>query len=222
MFNPYQGPPPLPGRGDETPDATYHGVGKVVSTWEAVEFEFSRLYSVFSNDPDGESLRQYSESTISRYRLDELGKQAERYFLSRPCQQVEGQFDRLVASARALLSRRNEVAHGIVSDMSKITAYSRNFVREARGRPQWALFAPYHTLRQHGDNGLPQYAYTGAVLLVLAEALFDFYEEVRAFRLSLLPPAQRAARTRPLPAKRKALSRSLSPKRGRRPSPRKR
>jgi hypothetical protein len=74
-------PPPLPDRGDEHRDAIHLGVGRIMTAWETIEFELSRVYSVFAGDPDGDAMRRYGEPTISRLRLDGLAETAAPYFV---------------------------------------------------------------------------------------------------------------------------------------------
>jgi len=55
MSNPWD-PPPTPSYADDDSDKTFCGVGYVMSAWETIEFELSRLHSVFEGDPDGDAM----------------------------------------------------------------------------------------------------------------------------------------------------------------------
>ena len=56
MTSPWEAPL-LPDQGDDNENDTYLAVGKIISGWETIEFELSRLYSVFERDPDGLCMR---------------------------------------------------------------------------------------------------------------------------------------------------------------------
>jgi len=186
MLHNWEFAPPLPDHGEDSPDPLFFGVGKVMSGWEMIEFELSRLYSVFAGDPDGAAMRDYGKHTVAHFRLSNLSEMADRYFIKRPCQGCEGKLLSILAKLRNFASRRNEVAHGIVFDVQKIVAFTENFVPAARGRPQFLLIAPFYQLKQHAPDGLPAYGYTSQTLQAMIPAMLDSFGEVHEFRVDLL------------------------------------
>src|SRR5262245_12448662 len=72
------GPLPFPTRGDDDEALTHEGVGRVMSAWEAIEFELSRTYSIFESDPDGPSIQDYGKGLsngtepVTRIGVEEL------------------------------------------------------------------------------------------------------------------------------------------------------
>lgn len=186
MSHNWEFPPSLPDRGDDSPDAVFLGVGKVMSGWETIEFELSRLYSVFAGDPDGDAMREYGKPTIARLRLEGLSKAANSFFVKRPSQEREGRFLSIVKHLGHFASRRNEVAHGIVFDVQRIKAFTEKFVREARNKPQYLLIAPYHQLKQHGLDGLPAHGYTSLTLEAMIPAMAEPFRALDQFRRDLL------------------------------------
>jgi hypothetical protein len=177
--------PPLPDHGDDDEDTVFLGVGKVISAWETIEFELSRLYSVFSDDPDGETMRGYARNIFST-RLDALIDQASQYFTRRPSQQMEGAFRDLCSLLRRLAQRRNEIAHGFVFNIEPVAAFNIRFVPQARGKPQYAVIAPYYSLKQHDPDGLPAYAYNRAAMEDLIGTMATLFFAIQAFRKSCL------------------------------------
>ena len=85
--------PPLPRNGDPNPNKTYAHVGFIMSRWESLEFELSRLYSLFLGTLDGtEAMRAYGKGRIFPERIDNLAKAADTHFRILPCQKREGRF----------------------------------------------------------------------------------------------------------------------------------
>jgi hypothetical protein len=185
MTSPWEAPL-LPDQGDDNENDTYLAVGKIISGWETIEFELSRLYSVFERDPDGLSMRKYGTPTITRLRLDGLLEAAERYFVISPDQELEGTLHELMIPLRALASRRNEIAHAIVMDISNIEAFLTFLAVEVLGRPHYAAIAPYHQIKQHDRWGLPAYAYTKANMFQLQMKMSDVYRRTNILRLAIL------------------------------------
>jgi hypothetical protein len=202
MRHDWEFPPPLPDRGDDNRDTVFLGVGKVMSAWETMEFELSRLYSVLASDPDGDAMRDYGKPTIARLRLDGLWEAAERFFVKSPSQEREARLATILARVRHFVSRRNEVAHGIVYNIEPIAAFSQHLAQDARGKPQYALIAPYYQIKQHASDGMPAYAYTRQMLEALIPAMAGPFHEIERFRLDLLAPDKsRVVPKKPSPAK---------------------
>ncbi|MET0528535.1 MAG: hypothetical protein ABW003_09360 [Microvirga sp.] len=207
--------PPIPACGDDDPDVVFRGVGKVMTGWETIEFELSRLYSVFAGDPDGEAMREYGENTIARLRLDALSRKADEFFIRKPSQEREGKFASIICQLRFFASRRNEVAHGIVFDVQKIKAFTEHFHRSVRGKPQYALIAPYHQLKQHAPDGLPAYAYTSLILEAMIPAMAKPFAQLDRFRRSLLAREKSpSVLSRPSAGKEKKRRRNVGQRRG--------
>lgn len=192
MLDPFAAPA-LPDRGEADPDTIYLEVGKLMSGWEAIEFELSILYSVFVDDPYGESMREYGKKAVPRFRLDALATSAETHFQRNPNQEREGEFNCLIGRLLRLLDRRNEVAHGIVFNVERVSVYTKNFAPEFLGKPQYLLIAPYYAFKQHDPDGLPAYGYKQDTLIALFAAMAKTLSEISGFRASLLDGKQDVA-----------------------------
>jgi hypothetical protein len=189
MSNPWD-VPPIPNRGDEDEDATYAGVGRVMSRWEAVEVELAHLYTIFVNRPhEADAIKAYGMGRIFAERLALLREAAERYFVSSPDQAIEGAARELLDRVRRYSDRRNEVAHGIVRQMRWVRGVRDNLAQDAVGRFQHCLVPPHYTFRKFDQHNRPTYAYASAELLTLDEKLFWLAHEVQDLRLRLDPEA---------------------------------
>ena len=58
---------------------------------------------------------------------------------------------------------------------------------DVRGRIQYGLIPPYHTLKKHGEDGIPLYAYTSTQLLKFEESMSWVEIELANFRRQILP-----------------------------------
>ena len=107
MSNPWDRPP-IPKRGDEHEDITFAHVGRIMTQWETIEFEFSRLYSWFGGAFEEQSLViEYGAGRIFRDRATALARKAEEHFTSNTNQIRESEFHSLLVQARGYADRRN-------------------------------------------------------------------------------------------------------------------
>ena len=186
------GPLPFPTRGDDDDGLTHEGVGRVMSAWEAIEFELSRTYSIFHGEPDGPGIQVYGTGRIFQERLRLLRVAADRHFCRYPNQPLEGAFDRLGEALAWYADRRNEVAHGFVFAIHNMTYFMRRFGLRTGGKPQFLLIPPLYTVRNHTD-GLPDYAYAYTDLLLLRDRIHYLLGEIMQYRSNLLDSIERQA-----------------------------
>ena len=164
-------PLPFPACGDDDFKQTLYGVGLFITHWEAIEFELSRLYSFFAGDPDGEAVKRYGKGRIFVERLDILNKAAASYFVSNTNQQTEAAYDDLANEASGFSVRRNEIAHGIVMDVARITIFQQKMPLLDPSKKHIVLIPPYYAMRFHGSDGFPLYAYNSTQLETLSSYL---------------------------------------------------
>ncbi|MFM9850849.1 MAG: hypothetical protein ACKVP3_27455 [Hyphomicrobiaceae bacterium] len=178
-------PNPFPARLDEQERHTFYGVGLVMSRWESLEFEQARIYSFFAGDPDGLSVQlEYGKGVTFKERLSILRQKACSFFIRWCHQDIEGLFDLLTERAEELAQQRNDVAHGIVYDVSRMTIFNERYPPTFGRKRGYALIPPLYTLRRH-QNGLPTYAYALPELKTLASDVSELTNDVREFRESL-------------------------------------
>jgi hypothetical protein len=196
MPNPWD-QPPYPDHGEDSEEKLFTCMGRITSNWERIEFMLARLYSTFlSGDQNFELVKRYGKPRIFRDRFAALAIAAEQFFVRSPNQEDEGQFDLLAEYLLGFSSRRNDVAHGIAFQVNRLTAVTSHFRPEIRDREAWLVVPPLHTIRSHGDDGLPLYAYCaeyledlGDWLRILVVHLGDFRDRFTAPLLrSQLPP----------------------------------
>lgn len=176
----------LPAQGDKSHNVIFRFVGLVVTSWESLEFELSRLYSVFAGEPDGESLQEeYGAGRIFKDRLAILRRGAEKYHIAHPNQDHEGGFAFLCTASDGFAARRHEVAHGIGLRVDRIAHFQRMFEPWYGEKPQWLLVPPLYAKRWH-DKGLPSYAYSSKEMNELAARLLELGRVVGNYRRMLL------------------------------------
>lgn len=169
MANPWD--VPFPTRGDATEKLTHQGVGRVLSIWEMCELELARIYSAFVGDPDGRvTVDDYGQEIIFARRLFKLRASFAAYAMRYPNQDLEGPFVRISIAAERFADRRNEVAHGYVLSVEQI-GYFRQVISMRKGqRHHYLLIPPLYTVKKH-QQGLPNYAYSYAELMLLSRGL---------------------------------------------------
>jgi hypothetical protein len=164
------------------------GVGRTMTCWEATEFQLSRVYSIFVgqvDDPD--AMRSgYGSGRIFQERIGNLRKAADAYFRRDPHQPLEGAFDSIAEAVVGFADRRNEVAHGIVLDVKKVSYIASCMGLTDKTRPHFVLIPPLYLLRKHTELGAPSYIYTSAALKRLAGLILGVERNVRIYRREFL------------------------------------
>lgn len=182
MTNPWD-QPAIPQHGDANDSVLFEWVGRFISQWEHVEFNLSRLYTVFAGNPDdGESLREYGRGAIFKERLRGLRECANRYFMAYPNQALEAEFDALSIAAEGFSGRRNEVAHG-VSFPTRLLPF---FQDRTATRDRWAITPPYFALRNYDQSGYAKYGYTSHGLNELVLRMGALLIRMETFRKEML------------------------------------
>lgn len=179
--------PPLTIVGDDNDETTFAGVGRVLSRWEAVEFAFARLHSVFHGVIDGpEFLGAYGEGRIFKVRLGRLQGAADDFFIGHIDHSAEVNFQALVRAAEGFAERRNDVAHGVVMAISDFTIFRERMPADTPSGDRWALMPPLQTIKRHDDDGFPSYAYSSTELKELARLLAILSLEIGDYRKALI------------------------------------
>src|SRR5262245_43821723 len=108
---------PLPLMADEDDSILYEALGRAIVRWERIEHGLSIMYAFFDGGPRYQAMRAYGGGNIFRLRLDGLLRVASAWFVRSCNQELEGEFDRVIAACRGFSDRRNEFAHGLVEDV---------------------------------------------------------------------------------------------------------
>lgn len=184
MGNPWDSLP-IPRDADLDDKVTYEWVGRIIDRWEQIEFTLARLHSVFAGDPDGsEALREYGagRTVIDRDKLIRVS--AEKWFIRKPSQSREGRFEKFMRAYVGFSDRRNEIAHGVVHQVTGFTFFRQRTTR-ADYLVQYAVIPAYQVMKRYHDNGLPKYMYGApemmqleAKLIDLQLAIFEFLSEI--------------------------------------------
>ncbi len=178
-------PLPLPRDADLDDKATFQGIGRIIDRWERIEFNLARVHSVFVGDPDGSiALRQYGNGRTVPERDAIIRASAEKWFVKNPNQKREGKFDKFMQEYAGFADRRNEIAHGIVHQVSGFTFFRRRTTK-ADYLVQYAVIPAYQVMKRHHANGVPKYMYGSAEMALVEKhmvalnlAIWDFLQEI--------------------------------------------
>jgi hypothetical protein len=186
MSNPWDRPPaPTRFNGDTDAEVLFACVGRVISYWEAAEFELSRLYTCFGGSLDDQTLmHEYGEGRIFRERAQALDKKADEYCKRQSCQQREGDFDNLLRQCLGYADRRNDIAHGIVFRVDRITFFRDRIRPDRLHREHFAVIPPLYAHRWH-KGGFPDFAYTSRELSRLLNLLVGLRDAIENYRKRL-------------------------------------
>jgi hypothetical protein len=187
MGNPWD-PLPLPRDGDLDDRLTYEWVGRNIDRWEQIEFTLARVHSVFAGDPDGSAaLRAYGVGRTVPERDAIIRAAAEKWFAKNPNQRQEGQFDKFMQGVVGFSDRRNEIAHGVVHQVSGLIFFRQRTTR-ADYLVQYAVIPAYHVMRRFHSNGVPKYMYGTPEMTVLCERLMVLQLSIWDFLHEINPP----------------------------------
>lgn len=189
MSNPWDRPP-LPRRGDDSPETTYAAVGAVLSQWEAVESEVSHIYALCIGkmwEPEAYDL-YYASGRTTRNRIKTAREAGELYFMRNPSQEAEGAFNQVMRKVEGFSERRHEAAHGIV----RPAHWYRPLLAGTMDLPGSFVFClvPPHYQRswlEPTSRVMPQFVYSSIELHAIAGAIYQLLTEVIEFRHKYLP-----------------------------------
>jgi hypothetical protein len=176
-----------PVRGDSDINRLYEYLGRAISSWEHVEFELSRLYSLFSGTLDSDRLlRDYGKGRIFSERLLILRKAAHQWFAKSPSQNLEADFDEICAFAEGFAMRRNEVAHAVILPTDVLPFFLEGRSQVPPTVRRWAVIPPYYLGRKHHEpTNIPEFAYVTSQLRALMSDLIKLKKMIRAYRETL-------------------------------------
>lgn len=182
---------PLATEPDHDDARLFGAVGWMMSSWEWVEFRLSVLYSAFVGLPDGQALYQYGSASIFRERFNTLARAADAHFVAFCDQALEGEFNNLTADVADLANRRNDIAHGVVLDVTEFPYYTN--VQVSRPGAKNFLLVPhlYAGLMRHGVVG-PKYAYASTDIRRCINAAIEIEQAIKDFTLRI--PTKREGR----------------------------
>jgi len=124
MANPWNGLP-FPDRADADDNATFAGVGRVLTAWELVEFALGTIYGILRDDGTLNSVLEYGTlGEVFSRRYPRLKIEADSFFARYPNRPIiERQFYKLLERTIGYSIRRNEVAHGLVVAVQQMSYF---------------------------------------------------------------------------------------------------
>lgn len=107
---PYARPSRLP-TGDPKPDQIYYAVGLALTTWELLEREQARLFSVLVNDRSGAAERAYGVVMPTRLKKEMIIQAAKTGLQPSEMKEVS----EAVQATEGWSDLRNDIAHGVAT-----------------------------------------------------------------------------------------------------------
>ena len=176
-----EGLPPLPPIGDLHEDVTYAAVGYALSQWETAETQLCWLTGAFMGLPRGDwrVVQRYSHHATFQGRANALEAAACAYWPTRCDQALEGRFLALMAEARSLSERRNEIAHGVVTVLREW---------QATRSQEWCLVPALYDRRKVEPPHIPTYIYVANDIRVAGHRFLELSNAAHLLTLALEVP----------------------------------
>lgn len=183
--------PALP-EGETDPNVLYAAVGRAIHRWENMELALARLYVILSGLPDrpdsyvpyGTEYRKFSMRKVA------VERAAEKFFVSRPDQMLEGELRRILQTLDELAIVRHRIAHGHITMWTEISLPSplpeRGTAFEMRGTILYRWGAPFYSI---GSLRTDPVGIGGAAVENLSAQFETVHNEIFRFTESLLGPS---------------------------------
>jgi hypothetical protein len=158
-LNPFQPRPPILLVGDADPRTLVPLIGQITTSWENAEIGYSYIYSTLLNPVrDSQAARRAYGSIISAVsRKATIESAAEVFFHKFPNETLEEETAHLLNVYIAGASRRNDVAHGVIT----------NGIAPRTG---WFVESNFYSNKRDIDFKSP-YAYTSSQLSEIAKRM---------------------------------------------------
>jgi hypothetical protein len=149
--------PPFPEHGDPSAELTYAAVGRAMSEWETLELYLARLYAKFLGIPPIQAIAIPGYRDVANFhaRAKEIENAATKYFVSHPNQEREGEFKQVLDGIRQLASRRNDIAHGVVT----LWWNCKETFSQAVDRNEFMLVPSTYSDKKFGNDREPKYLF---------------------------------------------------------------
>ncbi len=183
--------PPFPKRGNASQRVLFEFIGRALMAWEEVETALAHLYSIFScgSKFDQAANREYGEPPNFAPRLRRLEERARGYFVAKPCQEQEGEFDNIIRLATAYAPRRNDIAHGVARPVQWVLdPNSHESLLSLAGEMQWCVIPPHFRDNKFTSENRPVYVLTSRETNRFSEAFWKITHRATKLATELDPP----------------------------------
>jgi len=117
-----------------------------------------------------------------------LARVADAWFTRDPNQEMEGEFKRIVVTARGFSERRNEFAHGVVMDVSGFIFWRLQMSFHQPELPRFIIMPQLYVFNKHDAFGMPTFGYGSYELGLLTERMTDLDLDIAVFMDRLWRP----------------------------------
>jgi hypothetical protein len=180
--------PPWPKTGSETAEEVYTAIGRALTSWEWAEQGLANIFAVLTGVldvlPISPAVQAYGAVTSFTFHITMVEKAADFLFASDSNDELNHELRALIKECCGWSSRRNDVAHGRVTEVDrKLTPFG------------FFVFPSFYNTRKQKltPSGFdPAYCYSAAQVHTFADAfdelnskLFDFQDRLTAWRVKL-------------------------------------
>lgn len=147
-------------------EKTQAAVGEALTMWEQLETTFAFLFSALvSGSPSNTvALRAYGAVRTFEGRAEMLKEAGFAYFGAYSAPEGEAALKNLLRAAREFGSRRNDIAHGMVTALEWVPPIEGSATEE-RG---WCVVPAFYISNRHDMNHVPDYVYTSAEMHIFS------------------------------------------------------
>ena len=172
MSNPWD-VPPVPDKGDASPESIFLAVGRAMTQWEHLEAALGDFFAFLVGGDFGltdPALRAYGSIVSFNQRATMLEEAASAYFHATPHPSFQERFHQLIKiECRNFAGRRNDIAHGLVEKGFDKSGGLSNFLIPGRyASKKWKPDQP------------PHYLYSSKEIDYFAEQFAALYDQVAA------------------------------------------
>lgn len=171
--------PPKPQKGDWDEVALYESIGRALSAWEKFEQAFAALFEflVGTSIQSLPAFRAYGAIISFSQRSKAVEVAADAFFIlnrkNSTFHPLKAEFRDVLKLANEFAIRRNDIAHGIVSDYTTPKGYSLGVaLQPPRHAARYNSLSPNERMLMRIDspvNVTPDYAYTSAEVRYFCE-----------------------------------------------------
>lgn len=177
---------PTADTGDRDADVLFAAIGQALTEWETVESSLAELFAVFVS-ARGKSIfwkpaiQAYGSIVSFKSRCEMLRVAAQAFFSTRKkASATQETFKRLISEASNYSGRRNEIAHGQVSEMKLV--YQGGRTRSGG----YFLFPSLYNPKKFKKSLGMTYSYASADIYHYRQEFTKLHLRIESFRRALL------------------------------------
>lgn len=188
---------PWPSRGTRSVDKVYGAVGFALTSWEFYEADLGTLFSLFAAGRDSIAARRaYFAVRTFEGRAEMLRAASQAHFNEQPNDVLQQQFKDIIRDATSFSPRRNEIAHGVVTNFR-----TNPVLGPPRRMKSFALYPSFANFKDRAIDKTPSYCYSAADIAYYSDQFEELEMAVGFFEAGLRKDLAEAISTKTRAAK---------------------